>query len=70
MYLNSRVDRTVLRNISDTFGGLNSVLLKYFFVLVRSRMSTNLSVYSCTLGFKPVYRLIESIRRRHFMYSV
>ena len=38
MYLNSRVERRDMRNISDTFGGTNNVLIKYFFVLVLSRI--------------------------------
>jgi len=61
MYWNSRVEITDLRNISDNFGGINNVLLTYFFVFDRSKTSTNLFVYSCTLCFKPVRRLREYI---------
>jgi len=31
MYWNSQVEITDMRNISDTFGGTNNVLRKYFF---------------------------------------
>jgi hypothetical protein len=59
MDLNSRVERIDFRNISETFCGMNNVLLAYFCVLVRYRLPTNLFVCSCTLGFKPVHRLRE-----------
>jgi len=59
MYLNSRVEITDLRNINDNFSGKSNVLLMYFVVFGRSRTSTDLFVYSCSLCFKPVHRLRE-----------